>query len=84
MKNKLIDLLSVLRAIKFVTSLVLEFKKQKMMMKQKYSSFYLICKEETIVDKRNTDNLFEAICVTIILNIKKFLEKVLAGLLIQI
>ena len=27
MKNKLIDLLSVLRAIKFVTSLVLEFKK---------------------------------------------------------
>ena len=53
-------------------------------MKQKYSSFYLICKEETIVDKRNTDNLFEAICVTIISNIKKFLEKVLAGLLIHI
>ena len=57
-KNKLIDLLSVLRGFQFVTTLVLEFKKIENNDKTKYSIFYSTSKAETVIDESDVDDLF--------------------------
>ena len=43
----------------------------------KYSTFYLLLKAETIINERNTDDVFESIYSTSVLNISKLLEKCL-------
>ena len=48
-KNKLVDLLSKLGGFKFVTALVLEFKKIESNDETKYSTFYLSLKAEAII-----------------------------------
>ena len=70
-KNKLIDSLSELRGFKFVTTLVLEFKKIEINNKTKYSSFCLNSKSDAIINESNIDDALESIYVTIIWNIKK-------------
>ena len=57
-KNKLIDLMSQLKVFKFVTALVIEFKKYKVMIKHYMQPFI--------------DNAFESIYSIIVSNIKKY------------
>ena len=71
-----------LSGFKFVTALVLVFKKIKTDDKTRYSTFYLHSTAETIINEINIDDVFESIYTTVISDIPKYLEKVLAGLLI--
>ena len=45
-------------------------------------TFYLHSTAETIINEINIDDVFESIYTTVISKIPKYLEKVLAGLLI--
>ena len=74
-KNKLIDLLPVLRGFKFVTTFILEFKKIESDDETKYSAFYSNTKAEIIIKESDTDDVFESIYITIISNIQKSLRK---------
>ena len=65
-----------LKAFKFVTTLVLWFKKIESEDKTKYDTFYLSSKAElVIINKSDIDDVFQSICTTIILNIIKSLGK---------
>ena len=65
-KNKLKKLLTALKGFKFATTLVLEFKKIQNHGKTKYSTFYSRSKAETIINERDTDNVYKSIYTTII------------------
>ena len=75
-KSKPIELLTQLKAFKFVTTLVLWFKKIESEDKTKYGTFYLSSKAEIVtINKSDIDDVFQSICTTIILNIIKSLGK---------
>ena len=68
-KNKLKKSLSELRGFKFVTTLVLVFKKIESKDKTKFDNFYSSSKAEIIINKSDIENVFESIYSTIISNI---------------
>ena len=68
-------LLSELRRFKFVTTLVLVFKRTQRKDITKYCNFYLSSKAEIIINESDTDDLFEFIYSAIISNILKSLGK---------
>ena len=65
-KYKLIDLLSKIGVFKFVTTLLLEFKKIERNDETKYSIFYSNSKAKSIINESDIDNVFGSICGTII------------------
>ena len=69
-KSKLIELLIQLRGLKFVTTLLLVFKKLESKDKTKYDNFYSNSKSET-TNKGDIDNMFQSIYTAIIENIQK-------------
>ena len=82
-KNKLIELMTQLKDFKFVTALVLVFKKVESENKTKYDTFYSHLKARTITSKSDIDDVFQSIHTTIISNIEKSLEKGSTESLIQ-
>ena len=74
-KNKLKKLLSELRGFKFMTTLVLMFKKIESKDKIKYDHFYSSSKAEIIINESYIDDVFESIYTAIISNIQKSLGK---------
>ena len=59
------DLFSELKDIKFVTTLVLKFKKIQSDDKTLYSTLYSTSKAETIINESDTDDVFESIyCIS--------------------
>ena len=82
-KSKLIGLLTQLRGFKFVTTLVLVFKKIKSKDKTKYDNFYSSSKAEIIINESDIENMFKSIYTTIIANIQKSLGNGSGRLLIQ-
>ena len=86
-KSNLIELLTQLKSFKFVTTLVLAFKKVESKDKTKYDNFYSSSKAEEIINESEIDDVFQSIYTKIITNIQKSLgwikEKVHVGLLIQ-
>ena len=70
-KIKLIESLTQLKGFKFVTTLVLMFKKIENEDKTKYDNFYSSSKVEIIINETDTDNVFQSIYITIISNIQK-------------
>ena len=65
-----------------MTTLVSVIKKIQSEDKAKYDTFYSSSKAEIIINKSDTDDVFQSICTTIILNIRISLGKVQAALLI--
>ena len=74
-KNNLKKLLSELRGFKFVTTLVLVFKKKESEDNSKFYNFYSSSKAEITINESDIDNVFESIYSTIISNIQKSLGK---------
>ena len=72
-KSKPIELLTQLRGFKFVTTLVLVFKKIESKDKTKYDNFYSSSKAEIIINESDSENVFKSIYTTIIANIQKSL-----------
>ena len=70
-KSKLTELLSELRGLEFVLTLVLVFKKIESEDKTKYDNFYSSVKTEIIINESNIKNLFKSIYTTIISIIQK-------------
>ena len=64
-----------LRGFKFVTTLVILFKKIESDDETKYSTFYSNSKAEAVVNESNIDDIFQSIYTTIMSNIQKSLEK---------
>ena len=58
-----------LRGYKFVTKLVLEFKKNRNWWKTKYDTSYSHSKVETIINESDINDVFESIYTTVISNI---------------
>ena len=67
---------------KFVTSLVIEFKKMKSNDATRYSTFYSNLQIETVIYESNIDDVFES-TVRLYQTFKNPLKKVVTGLLIQ-
>ena len=71
--------MSELSEFKFVTTLVLKFKKIKSKKKKKknrkYNTFYSHSKSETIINESDIDKVLESIYNTIISNIQESLRK---------
>ena len=74
-KNNLKKLVSELRGFKFVTTLVLEFKKVESEDNIKYDTFYSSSKAEVITNDSDIDDVFELLYTTIIPNIQKSVGK---------
>ena len=74
-KNWVIYLLSKLRGFKFVTTLVLEFKKIESDDERNCNTFYSISKAETIINRSDIDDVIESIYITIIWNMQKSMRK---------
>ena len=72
-KSKLIELLIQLNGFKFVTTLVLVFKKIESKDKTKYDNFHLSSKSEIIINGSDIDNVFQSIFTTVMENIRKSL-----------
>ena len=68
------ELLTQLKGFKFVTTLVLVFKKIKNKDKAKYDNFYSTSKAEIIINESAIDDVFPSIYIKIITNIEKYLE----------
>ena len=64
-----------LKGFKFVTTLVLVFKKIESEDKTKYDNFYLTSKAEIIINVSDIDDVFKLIYTTILTNIQKSLGK---------
>ena len=64
-KSKLIELLTQLKGFKFVTTLVLVFKKIESEDKAKHDTFYSSSKAEIIINKSDIDDLFQSIYTTV-------------------
>ena len=67
--------MSQFKGFKFVTTLVLVFKKIESKDKTKYDNFYSSSKAKIIINESDIDNVFKSICTTIITNIQKSLGK---------
>ena len=74
-ESKLIELLTQLKGFKFVTTLVLVFKKIESEDKTKYDTFYSNSKAGVFTNESNIDDTFQSIYTTIISNIQKSLGK---------
>ena len=74
-KSKLIELLTQLKGFKFVTTLVLVFKKIGSEDKTKNGNFYSSSKTEIIINESDIDDVFKSIYTKIITNIQKSLRK---------
>ena len=74
-KNKLKQLMTELRGFKFVTTLVLVFKKVESEDKTKYGTFYSNSKAEIIINESDLNDMFKSIYTTFISNIQKSLGK---------
>ena len=74
-KNKLKKLLTELRGFKFVTTLVLVFKKIESDDKTKYKAFYSHSKAKVVINESDIHDLFELIYNTIISIIEKLFGK---------
>ena len=74
-KSKVIELLTQLKGFKFVTTLVLVFKKIENEDKTKYDNFNSGSKAEIIMNENDIDDVFQSIYATIMTNTQKFLEK---------
>ena len=74
-RRKLIKLLTQLKGFKFVTTLVLVFKKIETEDKSRFDSFYSSSKAEIVIDESDIDDVFQSIYTTIITNIQKSLGK---------
>ena len=74
-KSKLIVLLSELGGLRFVASLVLVFKKTESEDKTKYGTFYSNSEAEIIINESETDDVFQTVYTTVILNTQKSLRK---------
>ena len=74
-ENKLMDLFTELKDLKFMTTLALEFKQIENNHKAKYDIFYLNSKAETIINQNDIDGVFESVYTTIISNIQKSIRK---------
>ena len=74
-KIKLIDLLTRLKNFKFVTALVLVFKKIESEDKTKYDKFYSSSKAEIIVSESDFDDVFQSFFTTIMTNMQKIFRK---------
>ena len=74
-RNKLTDLLSELRGFKFVTTLVIEFKKIESDDAVKYTTFYSNSKAKATINDNVIDDLFESIYNTVISSMQKHLGK---------
>ena len=74
-ESKLIELLTQLKGFKFVTTLVLMFKKIESKDKIKYENFYSSSKAEMIINDNGIDGAFKSIFATIIENIQKSLGR---------
>ena len=75
MKSKLIELLTHLKGFKFVTTLVLLFKKIESEDRTKYNNFCSSSKAEIIINESDIDDVFQSIYTTIITNIQKSFRK---------
>ena len=64
-----------LRGFRFVTTLVVVFKKIESKDKTKYDNFFSNLKAEIIINEIDIENVFKSIYTTIISSIKKYLEK---------
>ena len=60
-KSKLMELLTQLKGFKFVTTLVLVFKKTESEDKTKYDNFYLSSKAEIIINESDINDVFQSI-----------------------
>ena len=58
------------QGLKFLSTLVLVFKKIESEYKTKYDNFYSNSKAEIIINDSDIDNVFESICTTIISNMQ--------------
>ena len=65
-EKKLIDLLTQLKGLKSLTTLVLELESDD---KTKYGTFYLNSKAEMIINESDIDDVSESICTKIVINI---------------
>ena len=70
MESKLIELLTQLKGFKFVSTIVLVYKKREKEDKTKYDNFYSNSKAERIIKESNIDNVFQSIYTKIIINIQ--------------
>ena len=75
-KSKPIDLLTQVKEFKFMTTLVLVFKKIESDDKTRYDTFYSDSKAEIIINESDIDDVFESVYTTVISNIQKSFEKV--------
>ena len=66
-------MLNQLKGFKFVTTLVLVFKKIESEDKTKYDTFYSHSKAKTVINESDIDDVFELIYTTTISNIPKSL-----------
>ena len=78
-----LDLLPELRRFKFVTTMILEFKKIESDDATNYSTFYSNSKTETIINESDIDDIFESIYTSMVPYIQNPLEKVCFELLIH-
>ena len=69
------ELLTQLKGFKFVTTLVLVFKKIEREDKTKFENFYSRSKSEVIVNEGDIDDVFQSVYTTIITEIKKIFRK---------
>ena len=60
------------RGFKFVTTIVLVFKKIEMDDKTRYDTFYSNSKAEIIINETDIDDVFQSICTTIISYMQSF------------
>ena len=73
-KKKLNTLLSELKGFKFVITLVLQVKKMQSN-DNTLENKHFYSEEEAIINENNSDYVFDAIYVTILSNIQKFIEQ---------
>ena len=71
----IVEVLTQLKGVKFVTTLVLVFKKIERDYKTKYYTFYSHSKPETITNESDIDDVFQSTYTTIISNIQKIFRK---------
>ena len=74
-KSRLIELLFELKGFRFVTKLVLVFKKIESKDKAKYDKFYSSSKAEIFINESGIEKEFKSIYTTIIPKIQKILRK---------
>ena len=64
-----------LKGFKFVTTLVLVFKKIESKNKRKYDAFYSSSKADITINESDSDDVFQSLYATIISNIQRYLGK---------